>query len=428
MNFIEVEMANAVDVDIVSETTPIDVIQVNGKEISDEDILAELCVEAEKLSVEVRNCLRVYNLKSSTKHLKSLFNPFKKSVIVESLKFLNVSVANWNKDVCIHELICRIQNLLIDKCQFCSCNYATGREQKLLLQCHLCGQNMHDKCLKNLLGEKFTNDLTLSDVNSIINPFNISTMHFLCGRCSKETIPQAMDSNDCVKSTPTKDVPENITSSETDPKLPISPDTNLIQKNKPNKSKLCHFYARGTCKHGKEGINCKYDHPTYCQLLLSHGRTSRKGCDKGDECKDFHPKMCYSSLRKHECYNDRCPFFHVKGTKRVAPESKKSHTQYHSSQSSKGGESSGHQGYPCSVADNGPTTNDFLVMFNRLRADLFQALDSRMTVMLRSPVYQGQNVLTQDQAFHQQHPNYQPQAPVLPQVPGLPPAHPSHWD
>ena len=78
----------------------------------------------------------------------------------------------------MHELICRIQNLLIDKCQFCSCNFATAKTEKLLFKCCLCGQNVHTSCLQNLLGNKFDNEMTATDVKLLINPLNISSLHF----------------------------------------------------------------------------------------------------------------------------------------------------------------------------------------------------------------------------------------------------------
>ena len=36
----------------------------------------------------------------------------------------------------------------------------------------------------------------------------------------------------------------------------------------------------------------------------------------GKKCKDFHPKMCFGSIKKGECFSENCRFAHIKGTKR----------------------------------------------------------------------------------------------------------------
>ena len=412
-----------------------DVIQRNGTNISNIDILAQLCVDAEKSSTDVRDCLRAYNLKSSTKHLKSLFNSFNKPIIVKSLQFLNVNPENWNKDVCVLELICRIQNLLIDKCQFCHSNYATKNDQPLLLQCHLCGQNAHDTCLKELLGDKYTEDLQASDVNSLLNPFNIETMHFLCSRCSKDTIPQHTDkamkrpsaetieSVSQVESGGNSNDKDNVSHHGADAKDPVN-----------KKKKLCHFYARGSCKYGKLGVGCNYDHPKYCQHLLSHGRKGRKGCDKGDDCNDFHPKMCYSSLRKHECYNNQCRYFHVKGTKRVHPAGMHGFN-YNASplpnpnlnpvSTSSDGYSQMNNEQQSARSSKGFSNDHFLSMFKQLREDLFQALDYKVSTILQNSAYPNPNVIPQDHIIYPPS-NYQQQTPVLNQ--SQPPVASTPWE
>ena len=128
----------------------------NGIKTSDDNILSDLCEQGGRISTEIKDCLSTYKLNTPTKQLKCHFNHFKKSVIVETLLFLNTSDRNWKdyvKEACIHELICRIQNLLIDNCQFCNKHYATSVSEVPLLQCCLCGQGVHIECLKKLLGE-----------------------------------------------------------------------------------------------------------------------------------------------------------------------------------------------------------------------------------------------------------------------------------
>ena len=156
------------------------------------NILADLAVKADiDDNKEVRDCLRAYKLNSQTKTLEASFKKFNKGVLIKTLIFLNVKndISNYNRGKVVTELICRIQNLLLDECGMCGEQYATAMDEKLLLQCKLCGQNAHLKCLKTLLGEKFHDDLTSDCVSNLINPLKLDGLHYLCGSCSSSTIP-----------------------------------------------------------------------------------------------------------------------------------------------------------------------------------------------------------------------------------------------
>ena len=61
-----------------------------------------------------------------------------------------------------------------------------------------------------------------------------------------------------------------------------------------------------------------------CRNFTQHGTKQPRGCNLGIKCKDFHPKMCFDSLRKGECFSESCRFAHVKGTKRQPPTVKNS--------------------------------------------------------------------------------------------------------
>ena len=407
-----------------SHEDAIDVVIIDGSEINNKDILAKLCIEAEEFDIEVRNCLRLYDLNCSTRQLKTIFNALKKCDIVNALKFLKVEDRNWNnylKEACVHELICRIQNLLIDKCQFCSVNYMTSKDDTLLLQCSKCGQNVHKECLATLLGEKYNSGLTAQDVMDIVNPYKIDSFHFLCQRCSLSNIPQTTDglkksalpkskSNDTSRSPPNlshaadgdgemhqSGASNNNTNSDTMINTPQSKHSNNIDRvnndsthkntdencNDNTKNKICRFYLKGFCKHGRKGAECLFKHPPYCQRLLSFGTHPTRGCNKGNDCEHIHPKMCFRSLSKRACFNDKCTFFHIKGTKRVRSErhnhhdylkqpltNEVSHTFYHNDQKSS------------SQNTDNSTQNDFLYAVNLLRRDLFQAMDNKLSTLL----------------------------------------------
>ena len=48
---------------------------------------------------------------------------------------------------------------------------------------------------------------------------------------------------------------------------------------------------------------------------MKHGTRARGGCQEGRNCVLFHPKMCFNSLRKGECFDKSCQLTHVKGTR-----------------------------------------------------------------------------------------------------------------
>ena len=163
-----------------------------AKTEANKDIIASLITLADaNENKEARHCLRSYKIDAHTKSLEAGFNKFTKETIIKSLEFLHVD-GNLNKFVKsknITELICRIQNLLLDECNICKQQFATKLDEKLLLQCKLCGQNMHFDCLKTLLGNKYCDELTSEEVSLIINPLGLDGLHYLCGSCSITTIP-----------------------------------------------------------------------------------------------------------------------------------------------------------------------------------------------------------------------------------------------
>ena len=188
--------------------------------LKNEDILATLCTKADlERNIEVRDCLRAYKLDAQLKTHRTAFNKFTKDVLIKTLLFLNAAPEgnNWNsllKSNIANELICRIQNLLLDKCGVCGCDFATALEEKLLLICEICGQNMHTPCLQNLLGGKYHENITRDEVLCLINPLGVQGFHYLCSTCSNSTIPknslQTME-NACIT---IKNNPMNLANSD----------------------------------------------------------------------------------------------------------------------------------------------------------------------------------------------------------------------
>lgn len=293
-------------------------IERDGSHITDKDILNDLCNKAHAISPEVRDCIRAYKLDASTKSLTSLFdNQFKKGVLVQTLSFLSPNpTQDWDdykKKACIHELICCIQNLLIDTCQFCTRMYAIQVHEKSLLRCSVCGQGVHNECLKDILGSAYSETMTADDVMKIINPLSIETMKFMCSQCLVRTIPQSnaglkdsvVKSNSLTnQKVPEVPSPEDNTDSSPSSIIPPNLSDDLLS----HSELVCNDYVKGQCPHGMSGKTlvdgevCRFTHPKRCRKFCTYGPNSKFGCNRKD-CKYFHSKLCKYSVQIHLCTN-----------------------------------------------------------------------------------------------------------------------------
>ena len=92
--------------------------------------------------------------------------------------------------------------------------------------------------------------------------------------------------------------------------------------NKCDKSVVCKLFLSSRCRWGIRGVNCPYKHLPVCKKLLQNGTRDPYGCNKGQECSMFHPKMCADSLKFRACTLYQCQLVHVKGTRRSTVRSK----------------------------------------------------------------------------------------------------------
>ena len=89
---------------------------------------------------------------------------------------------------------------------------------------------------------------------------------------------------------------------------------------KPAEIKICRFYKSHSCKHGRAGKKCPYDHPKICYKYKTFGRDPRKGCTS-KQCTNYHPIICRDSEKRRLCLSLECPFLHLKGTLRYQAQS-----------------------------------------------------------------------------------------------------------
>ena len=330
------------------------------REGKQKDVLARLIVETD--DDEIKAVLRLYNPSLTQKQLQKALNKAKVAPLVATLKFLGADKDDDdNKSEVVNKLIIRIQALFPDPCSICKNEYVIRRTDAPLLECIRCSQGIHPRCLAAKLGvaEVDLENMTADDVQKTLNPYGL--LIYLCGTCHEEyaydsgprpapILPQrlsqvaadtaAEDSEDGARTTRHNAAASNTNNTTSDARRQDQTDSTdneaddetdedteseeesarpdpKKKKRTPGKAKAtCSFYQKGTCRYGISGTKCPFSHPQLCRKLMTFGNSGRRGCKKGKECKNLHPKMCPSSLSSRECMNDSCTSYHVKGTRR----------------------------------------------------------------------------------------------------------------
>ena len=85
---------------------------------------------------------------------------------------------------------------------------------------------------------------------------------------------------------------------------------------------VCEALKVGKCPHGisgrtlVNGVSCSKAHPKRCQKFTRFGTNAKKGCTLGSNCEHYHTQHCKSSQKNRQCFNEKCTFVHLAGTKR----------------------------------------------------------------------------------------------------------------
>jgi hypothetical protein len=266
--------------------------------------------------------------------------------------------------------------------------------------------------------------LTATDVWSRIDPTSLPGLHYLCAACENSTIPSEEDGKLKKKPKPSsreEDDPDILLAAPSEVDITLLNDTQprlhddtlpsyqeqtlpnsqevmqtssaeetqmarVSHRNEPpavsneegptatpaaTRNNICSFYRKGTCRYGVSGRGCPKEHPKPCRKLLQHGTKTPHGCTLGrDRCDKFHPKMCPSSIRKGECYNTNCGLKHVAGTKRTPANQTDVVT-----------------GAADAVNNQANTTltgSDFLDALRLLKAEMLEAMDMKLALMISS--------------------------------------------
>ena len=321
-----------------------------------ETIIAALCADA--TTNTVRNCLRKYDPSKTSYQIEKELKKDKKEVLVAALEYLGVPDMNQYKAEALpHELVCRIQNLLPDTCHLCHQIFCIKIGERPIVSCVRCGQGCHNSCVLQMLGKS---EEELNSGNNygadIVNPYSTLGLFYLCEFCQKDVIPkkEELRVRQAKGNISHETAPHNSQTTRVDPAGSVNdaPQRSSQQQNdesnatsetviatvinheqisqnyvnnqgnysrETNTRPVCKHYKTGRCKHGisgKKDGTCNYSHPKACSKFLTNGTRRSGGCNRGDNCRFFHPSMCHSSLRDRTCLRDNCKFMHVKGTRR----------------------------------------------------------------------------------------------------------------
>lgn len=385
----------------------------------EKDILADLVnIDKEHCTADIRNCIRLFNPANTHDQHLSKFNGVRKGVLVNTLAYLGLEgMEQYLQKPLVNKVISAIRNHLPATCKTCTSEYCVELGERVLLACAKCGRGTHKDCVLSKL--KITSEeakaYNANDIQYAINPCMLPGIHYLCGECEGTVIPSPdegklksaiktpVEPHNHIQDTNTDDDLEETESSHSDDDhlnsssmsimmtgvdIGTSMTTNHERSSRVSfaetKPKVCHFYQKGTCKHGlsgRMGGNCPFAHPRPCPKLLNHGTKGPLGCNKGRDCLNFHPRMCHNSLRNKMCINTTCRFRHVKGTKRSI-ELKHGTNSIETDKTERIPSSQTMQNERQSSIDRSKTNmSDFLDALHQLKAEMLETMDQRFQQM-----------------------------------------------
>ena len=351
------------------------------------DVLAELCASAP--STTIRDCLRKFKFgKQFTykEQYNSIF-PCQKNVIVDTLEYL-CCVNEWKqtlKPQCVHELVCRIQTLLPDNCEYCNSLYTVPRNQTSLLACAKCGQEAHRCCVIEKLGlsedkiEKYSTD----DVAKMLNPLELPGLVYLCKSCKESTVPHPDAGKITIKDNASRNRDgDNDTLINDNGGTPDRVHEIDLTRESEKSPKICSFFMKGKCKHGARGKECKFTHPPLCKKYMNYGNKDSRGCKGG--CNKLHPKLCPKSLTTKGCDRNCSYFYHAKRLAKSSLQPTKPNDVAKNKRRNK------HKNQSSTSKSEALSSSDFLEILQSLRADIIYEMDVKMATMMSLKQSQSQ--------------------------------------
>ena len=105
-------------------------------------IIAELALKAP--NDIIKGCIKTYDPEKPTQQNVKSLKACRKDTIKQTLKFLSkVTAKDSKKEDMIDKLCLKIKNFFPDTCQICNLSYSFKLEDRPLLKCGSCGQEVH---------------------------------------------------------------------------------------------------------------------------------------------------------------------------------------------------------------------------------------------------------------------------------------------
>ena len=127
-------------------------------------VVAELCLNAP--NTQVKQCLQNYQYGKTFKQLKAAFMVNSLKVLTET--FISIvphgTFIPKTKDSLSHNIICKVQNYLSDKCDTCKSVYRFKFGDIPLLECRICGQEAHRPCILRAVGLEEDSSISKEDL------------------------------------------------------------------------------------------------------------------------------------------------------------------------------------------------------------------------------------------------------------------------
>ena len=150
-----------------------------------------------------------------------------------------------------------------------------------------------------------------------------------------------------------------------------------------------------------------------CNKLLKHGTNSTLGCNKGKNCEEYHPKMCFSSLKSRICHATHCKFVHVKGTKRITDDIKipSKHQNKNKMNNQRNDIDNNNIINNSNNSNNNSNNNNAENILQSLHC-LVQSVEAKMEKKRKNIVNMISGIKYQPQHLHQPQQPHQPQHPI----------------
>ena len=221
------------------------------------------------------------------------------------------------RDSLIDWIIMAIEGLFPQDCSACKSQYTLERGDSPKFRCASCGGGSHD-CEQIRKQSLLTTPGFVWVCGGCIRKFDLET---LTGPGDAEKPPPSATSERKF-SYPMNETIDESKEKEEEQKEEEEP---ADETSSPVKIEdVCTFHLRKKCRHGRYGTKkwrgaiCQKKHPEICRKYSNYGTTRHVGCNRGTECRFFHPPLCRSSETRRECLKVDCQHQHLKHTRRTA--------------------------------------------------------------------------------------------------------------